>query len=126
MQHKSALSLLLLTVVLTGCPPPQESARDSILTARAVIETAQGDFRTSCQQDATQRVCAAINRAVDAHNLAVDALDIYCSGGDWNAGGVCQPPTDQFTREQFESKLRTAISNLDSIIRELRDLTGGR
>lgn len=114
---------VLAALLSTGCPPPQETARDSILTARAVIETAQQDFRVSCQGDPSQRVCGAINRAVDAHNLAVDALDVYCAGGDWNAGGVCQPPSDPFTKEQFEAKLRQAVANLDSIIREIRDLS---
>lgn len=106
----------LLCFGLTGCPPIQESARDGIAASVGAIFVVQQKHKDSCQADPSQEKCILINKAVDASNLALDALNLYCSGSEYLAGGPCQP------NKEIEPRLREALKNLERIMKEVKGL----
>ena len=108
--------LLLATLLIAGCQPAQDSARDSLAVSAEAIDIAQEKYLETCTADQTQRVCRLINDAVAAQNLGVEALNLYCAGGDYLTGGVCQP------NKEYLPRLQEAIRNLDSIIANIKEL----
>ena len=108
--------LLAATLLIAGCQPAENTARDSIAAAKGVIEQAQTEYLATCTADSTQRPCTLINDAVAGQNLAIDVLNLYCSGSDYLAGGACQP------NKEYQSRLLEAIRNLNGIISAIKEL----
>lgn len=111
---------LFLCIGLTGCPPIEQSARDGLAAASGSIFAVQQSYLPVCEPIAgtnpSAEACSTINRAIDAHNLAVDTLNLYCSGSDYLAGGPCQP------NREFEPRLKEALKNLERIVKEVKGL----
>ena len=110
------VSLLAATLLLVGCQPPENTARDSIAAAKGVIERAQTEYLDTCIANTAQRICNLINDGVAAQNLAIDALNLYCSGSNYLAGGACQP------NKEYLPRLQEALRNLDGIIAAIKEL----
>jgi len=118
--------VLLLSFSLAACEQGQTEkwARDSIAAAKGFIEEAQrnhGDeCRVACQLASVQNpakcrgICNAINRAVHAQNLAIDALNLYCAGPGWAEGGACS------AQPALEPRVREAIGELNRIIADAK------
>jgi len=68
-----------------------------------------------------------LGKAVGAKDALIDAITVYCSGPDFNAGGACNAP-DLHTAAgvQAEAKLRAAITNYNQISADLKTATGGK
>lgn len=112
------IPILLLTLVLSGCNSPAQSARDSIAAAQGLIVAAQATHGDQCRKDATPKVCQVVKRAVSAQNATVTALETYCG---WAPGA---PPADPEAScvpvKSAESALVTTTQNLNQIITELK------
>ena len=108
--------LLAATLLLVGCQPPENTARDSIAAAKGVIEQAQTEYLEICAASPNERECQLINNAVAVQNLAIDALNLYCSGSNYLAGGACQP------NKEYLPRLQEALRNLDGIIAAIKEL----
>ena len=109
--------LLAATLLLAGCQPAENTARDSIAAAKGVIEQAQAEYLAACTADSAQRVCNLINDAVAGQNLAIDALNLYCSGSGYLAGGACQP------NKEYLPRLQEAVRNLGRITTAIKELS---
>ena len=108
------LQLTLMVFFLVGCAP-EKVARDAIASAKGVIETAQAKYHDTCTADPTQSQCVSINKLVAGQGFAIDTLNVYCAGPEWDTGAVCTP------HKELESKLREAVANLE---REKTDVKG--
>lgn len=112
------LYAVLMTAVLllaTGCPKLEVVARDGIASAKGVIETQQALNLAACQADPAKEICVNINKAVAAHNVAVDALSAYCGFTESSsATDACVPV------KGFEAALRGALGNLEPAIKHLK------
>lgn len=109
----------ILVAGLTGCDPAKP-ARDSIAVAKGILITLQAQHQ-ECKADPSPAICQNINRGVAAENLAIDALEVYCSGPEFDAGtGPCQPSPEKTLRENAARKLAAAITNLNQIIGDLK------
>lgn len=122
MKTIATLTLCALLLCAIGCTEnPEQIARTSIATATGAIGSAQADYTATCQKDSSQKICLAINKAVDAQNFAITGLETYCGfsiGGTLpDAAAKCAP------QKNAVGNLKTVISNLDQAINELKSLT---
>src|SRR5690349_19508030 len=92
---RSALvSLIGLCLILAACDPPQNVARDGIAAAHGVLVQAQNKYNAECSQNPNMRNCRVIHDAVQAQNIAIDSLELYCQGintPSFMDGGKCVP-----------------------------------
>ena len=119
------LAILLafwLALLAWACPPPHESARDTIAFNKGILDSVQADYLEKCTANPEQRICQEINRAGNAHNLAIQALIVYCGSPEFEAGAPCTPPANKEVRKQLHDKLKVAVKNLQEIIRNLKEI----
>ena len=116
--------LLLVVLLLAGCESGfYKYARDGIAASKGAIEAAQAEYMEKCTTDPALPPCVTINKAIDAQNLTVDALNLYCSGPQWDLpGGECDPPSSKETRAHLESRVRAALNAMSGIIAEVEGL----
>lgn len=113
------LLLLLPLVILLGCQPIQNTARDGIAAAKGVLQTAQTKYMAQCTANPQDAPCVIIHKGVAAQNVAIDALEAYCEGGATPAfkdGGPC------VANKAVEPKLRASLDNLNQIIPDVKGL----
>ena len=112
------LSLLSILLVLVGCQPIEQSARDTAAALNGAITAAQAQYLTTCTADKTQATCQLINRAVAAQNALITATEAYCG---WS---VTAPPPDPTVACQpikaAVPALQSAINNATPFITELK------
>jgi hypothetical protein len=107
-------------VFVTGCVPPDQTARNIITASNAVLVTAQAQHRASCKADPSQTVCQTINRAGAVQNVAIDALSIYCQFTPQSpASQTCVPVKSALPA------LQAALTNLSVTTADLKKLIGG-
>ncbi len=115
--------LVAFTFGVTACEFNEEKAEDAIAVASGIIEQAQDDYEEKCVAGPTRSDCQAINRAVTLHKAAIESLNLYCAGPAWQEeDGPCDPPTDEEKRKHLESRVKEALSNLNSIIDVVKEL----
>lgn len=118
---KRLLGVVGLCLVLVGCTSFEKSARDSVAAANGVLIVLQRQ-NGQCRLDPSQPVCQKIKQGIAAQNLAIDALEVYCSGPGFEAGGSCQPPNDPALKNAAEVKLTAAIASLNAVVLDLKGL----
>ena len=110
------LVLILFTV---SCTPVEKVAYKTIVASKAFLD-AEKKIHTECPNAATA-VCQSLTRATAAKDLLIDATEVYCSGSQFESGGVCQPPakgTPAFV--QAEAKLKAAIEAYQQSEKDLK------
>lgn len=71
-------------------------------------------------------ICTALNEAIPAQHIGVLALDAYCASDDYlNKQGKCLPPTDPAARQQLQTKLTQAVTNVQAAIATVKSISGG-
>jgi hypothetical protein len=98
------------------------TARDTIATSFGYLTWAQSNYLATCQANPTQTPCVLISKAIPVNNLAIDALEFYCSGAapagqqPFASGGPCQPVASGL------AALNAALANQAPIIADLKAL----
>jgi hypothetical protein len=119
---------LVAVVFLAGCTPVEQQARDALAASQGFIMQAQKNHQAECSQTPKKAFpCAMINQAVGAQNLAIDALETYCS---WTAQDVQDAAASKSVHPCFEAKtamdpLKAALSNLNQILKDYKLASGG-
>ena|SRR5712664_1971656 len=127
-----ALVPSLAVVLLVGCSPLERQAYNLVVGGKAALV----DFRarhpecaatnpTGLSPVTTATACIANNRLTSAKDAIIDALEVYCSGKDFEAGGACNAPakgTPGF--DQAATKLKAAISSYEQIEKDVRGVLG--
>lgn len=113
------LPLLLMTV---ACQPPQNSARDTIAAAKGYLDSARS-HHPECNTTSPNgtHACQIIGKGTQAKDVAIDALEIYCSntsttGVNFQDGGPC------VADKAYEPKLKAALASLNQIISDVKGL----
>jgi hypothetical protein len=123
---KSAAPILLvalmcgLTLVTVACAPIQQQAYDTIVGAKAFIDS-ERTAHPECATGTTSTVCSDLAQATSAKDLLIDALEVYCAGPQFATGGACQAPakgTDAYT--QALAKLQAAIAGYNQAATNLK------
>jgi len=109
------LLLLVLSLVLIACNQPiEQTARDSVATAKGYLDSAR-QHHPECQPNSTGAVCQIISRGVAAKDAVIDAVDIYCASPQYSEqGGPCAPNKDA------AQKLKEALKNLSTIMTDVK------
>lgn len=111
--------LIVPYLLLTGCQPPEQSARDAIATSKGMIVYGQQHYGVSCKANPTQPVCADINKAIAANNTAIDALETYCQLTSASAPtDVCKPV------KALLPALQVTLANLNQTTTDLKGAIG--
>ena len=114
------LLLIPLLLVLTGCSPIEQQARNTAAALQGVIVAAQSQYLTTCTSNSSQTVCTSINNAVSGENALVTAVEAYCGWSTTN------PPSDPKAQcvpvKTAQAGLQTAIANANVFITELKGM----
>jgi len=118
---------LVPLVFLAGCSPVEQQARDALAASQGFIMQAQQNHQAECSQTPKKAFpCAVINQAVHSQNLAVDALEIYCSWGPQDVEALTSGKNVHgcVRVKSLEGGLRTALSNLNRVIADYKAASG--
>lgn len=121
---------LCITILLyaTSCNTKPETVAVRALAAdKGFIESEMGKHG-ECRPELhnAAQLCVLLNNGIAVQHAAVLALDAYCSSTDYISGGKpCAPPTDATIKADLQSKLTTAIGNLDGIVSSVKSIVGG-
>jgi uncharacterized lipoprotein NlpE involved in copper resistance len=122
-------SVLAITLVLVGCTNFVRASVDSLAAAQGFIGQAQKNHQAECSVDPSQDFpCQTINRAVDAQNAAVSALEVYCQLPVAPDPATLASVGTQACNENPSAKqvLVSALANLNQILSSYKTLSGGK
>ena len=106
------ITVALVLAFLVSCQPLENTARDTIAGAKGFIEQAQRNHHDECVANPTKAFpCQAINRAVGAQNILVDALEIYCG---WTKD--TPQATSCHADKSKGTQLQAAVANLNEVL----------
>jgi hypothetical protein len=119
---------LVLVFFLGGCTPVEQQAQDALAASQGFIVQAQKNHQAECSQTPKKAFpCGTINQAVGAQNLAIDALETYCS---WTPQDVADAAAGKSVHACIETKtaedtLRSTLANLNRILKDYKTASGG-
>lgn len=117
MRSKAVVAILSLAFLLAGCSPLENHARDAAAAAQGFIQQAQKNHQAECQAFPTKPwPCVAINEAVGAQNLLIDAVEQYCG---WPSG-VAAPTQPCLRKAEYQKRLAAAVDSVNRIIKDYR------
>jgi hypothetical protein len=104
---------VVLALLLVGCAksttvpipttgPVERIAYDTIVTAKAFLDS-EKQSHPECST-AASTLCVDLTKATSAKDALIDALEVYCAGPQFEAGGACQVNSGAL------SKLQAAIA----------------
>jgi len=120
--------LIVVVFLAAGCSPVEQQARDALAASQGFIMQAQKNHQAECAATPKKSFpCAMINQAVGAQNLAIDALETYCS---WTAQDVADAAAGKSVHACVPVKtaadpLKAALSNLNRILKDYKLASGG-
>ena len=78
---------------------------------------------TTSQMDTTTRRCHLIVQATAAKDLLIDAGKEYCSGGDFETGGACNPPNKNDPKGKIlADKLKGSLDFYTAVEKDLKGI----
>lgn len=127
-----AVTLLLAASWASSCNTKPETVAVRALAAdKGFIESEMGKHG-DCQPGATPttsspQLCKLLNDGIAAQHSVVLTLDAYCASPDYLKNqGPCSPPSNATIKADLQSKLQTAVSNLDGIVKSIKSIAGGK
>lgn len=119
MKRLSIVPLLLGMLILTACPPVQETARDGVATAKGYLDSAKAAHPECAAAQVNVGVCTLLSRATGAKDAVIDAVNVYCSSPSYDStGGVCVP------NKSAKPKLDAALRDLNQILTDVKKIGG--
>lgn len=116
MKRLFVIPILIFCMVLAGCQPIEQSARDTSAALGGAITAAQQQNQAACQANPSGAVCQLIDRAINAQNALITATEAYCGlAPQLNAPGAPCTPV-----KGLDAALQSAISNATPFITQLK------
>ena len=72
------IGALVLTILMLGCSPLENQARDTAAALSGSIAAAQSMYQARCAANPAQEICQVINRGVSGENALLTAIETYC------------------------------------------------
>ena len=115
------LSMMLVMaglLVMVGCSPLENQARDTAAALSGSIVAAQSQYQASCTANPNQQVCGLIDKGVAAENGLVTATELYCG---WSVTVAPPDPTATCVPvKSAEAALQAAIANAAELTMEIK------
>ncbi len=123
-----AITLVLL-IMLVGCThkantnpePPSityaKTARDTAAALGGAITSAQQQYATECQSDASKSACGIINKAIAAQGVLITATETYCG-----FSGASQPIDACKPVATAQEGLMKALDNAQQFLTDLKGI----
>lgn len=116
---------LLLTLVTLGCTPVEKLAYNTIVAAKAFLDTTKSqhpECTTGAKGSLSTAVCVDLVKAVAAKDVLIDAAEVYCSSPAFDTGnGACSPPAKGTpSQQQALAKLQAAITAYNQTATDLK------
>jgi hypothetical protein len=108
----------LCLLMMLGCSPLENQARDTAAALSGSIAAAQARYQSSCAANPRQEICQVINRGVSGQNALITAVETYCG---W-APSLAPPDPDAkcVPVRSAETALRTAIANAATLTLQIK------
>jgi hypothetical protein len=121
--RRAIFAVLALSLVLAGCSPVERQAYNTIVAAKGFLDSLKAQH-TECAT-ATSALCVDLKRATAAKDSLIDAVEVYCSGPQFEKGGPCNAPAKGTpAAQQAADKLRAAIANYEQTEKDLKGVVG--
>jgi hypothetical protein len=105
-------------MVLVGCSPVEQKARDTAAALSGSIVAAQSQYQASCTTNPSQEVCQLINRGVAGENALITAVETYCG---WAQGAAPPDPTATCVPvKSAQAALEAAVANAAELTLEIK------
>lgn len=116
--------VMSLALAVAGCTPVEVSAYRTVVGAKAFLDSMKAQHQ-ECATGAVSTMCDSLKRATGAKDALITAIEIYCAGPQFAAGGPCNAPAKGTpTAQQALAKLQAAISNYQLIEVDVRKAVG--
>ncbi len=115
---KTMIGMGLLCVVMVGCSPLENQARDAAAALSGSIVAAQTKYQTTCAANPGQEICKIINRGVSGENALITAIETYCG---WSP--MVAPPEPSAKCVPVKSAgaaLQAAVSNAATLTFQIK------
>ena len=109
---------VLLCMVMLGCSPLENQARDTAAALSGSIVAAQTKYQASCAANPGQEICLVINRGVSGENALITAIETYCG---WSPAIAPPDPSAKCAPvRSAQAGLQVAISNAASLTLQIK------
>jgi hypothetical protein len=123
---KAFPAMLVAMLLIAGCTPVERTAYNTVVAAKAFLDKEKLSH-PECTNTPSSIICVDLQKAVAAKDVLIDAITVYCSGPDFNAGGACNAPQKGTAAyDQAVAKLNGAIANWNQVSADLKAVTGGK
>lgn len=117
------LAVYLLALGMMGCSPVERQGYNTIVTAKAFLDSLKAQH-PECATG-TSALCTSLKRATGGKDALIDAVEVYCGGAQFEAGGPCNAPKKGTPGAQIAAdKLKAAISSYGQIEKDLKATVG--
>lgn len=110
--------VLTACILLIGCSPLEQNARNTAAALQGAIVAAQTSQQSSCSANSQQESCIVITKAINGQTALVTSIEAYCG---WS---ITNPPSDPNATcvpvKTAQAALETAIANATTFITELK------
>lgn len=107
-------------IVMLGCSPLEQNARNTAAALQGAIIAAQASQQASCSANPKQAPCTIINNAIAGQTALITSITAYCG---WS---MTNPPADPNATcvpvKTAQQGLQAAIANATTFITELKGL----
>jgi len=125
------LGISVMAIAMMACPksqPLEMTARDGIAAAKGYLDSAKQHHPECAPQisagphaASVSTQCDFIVKGIGVKDVAIDALDAYCSNDEFqHHGGSCVPNKD------VKSHLEAALTNLDDVMAQVKKIVGAQ
>src|SRR5262245_40186864 len=118
-RNKWAMLVLVPCLLVAGCSPLERQAYNTIIGAKAFLDSMKSQHPECSTANST--LCDTLKRATAGKDALITAIEVYCSGPQFEAGGACNAPAKGTpAAQQAADKLKSAIANYESLESDVR------
>lgn len=127
-KYLMSVMTLMISLSLVSCSPIEVTAYRIVIGAKAGLANfranhpeCQFDGKTGLSTHTEIAPCEDNNRITAAKDVIIDAVEVYCSGGQFETGGPCNAPKKGMNGYQVAvDKLTAAIANYKQVIADVK------
>jgi len=110
--------IVCAVILMLGCSPIENQARDTAAALSGSIVAAQTKYQANCTANPSQQICGLINQGVSGENALITAVETYCGWSPTlappDATATCVPV------KSAQAALQAAIANATALTLEIK------